>query len=303
MSVQARNALFTQFLETSSASGGVLMPDDWPDVAFCTWQLESCPDTGKLHYQGYVEFVGKKTWNWCHTHLSGLETAHFERRRGTQAQAIAYCNKLDSRADGPWQYGEARAQGARSDLVDIKRKIDDGVAINSLYDEHFGSMIRYKRQFIEYKRVTTSSRSLKTKTFLFVGPPGKGKSTLMKVLARYLGRVYVQPFKKGSGLYFDDYDGEDVMIIDEFDGDVMTPKMFNAIADEHPCVLPVHGGAGHQMVSRYLFLGSNYAPQSWWKKRNASQLRQTTRRIDVVFKVGLEPNPNPLGFSRQLLFD
>jgi len=110
MSVQARNAVFTQFLETSSADGGVLLPEEWPDVAYCTWQLESCPETGKLHYQGYVEFVGKKTWHWVHTNLLGLETAHLERRRGTQADAIAYCNKLESRADGPWEYGERREQ-------------------------------------------------------------------------------------------------------------------------------------------------------------------------------------------------
>lgn len=110
MSKQARNAMFTQFLETSSASGGVLIPDEWPDVAYCTWQLESCPDTGELHYQGYIEFVGKKTWHWCHANLSGLETAHFEARRGSQVQAIAYCNKLESRADGPWEFGERREQ-------------------------------------------------------------------------------------------------------------------------------------------------------------------------------------------------
>lgn len=301
MSKQARNAIFVQHLDTSSCSGGVLTADEWPDVAYACWQLEACPDTGGLHYQGYIEFVGKKTWKWCHANLVGLETAHFQARRGTQSEARSYAMKEETRCDGPWEVGERREQGRRSDLVDMKRKIDEGAAINSLYDEHFGSMIRYKRQLIEYKRVTTRPRSVKTRTFLFVGPPGKGKSTLMKTLARYLGRVYVQPFKKGSGLYFDDYDGEDVMIIDEFDGDVMPPKMFNAIADEHPCVLPVHGGAGHQMVSRFLFLGSNYAPQFWWKKRNASQLRQTTRRIDVVFKVGFTPNPNPVGFSRNLV--
>ena len=76
--------------------------------------------------------------------------------------------------------------------------------------------------------------------------------------------------------------------MDEFDGSRMKPTDFNELCDEHEYVLPVHGSAGHQMVSKYIFIGSNYLPKQWWKNRNPHQLRQTTRRIDAVFKVGFE---------------
>ena len=133
----------------------------------------------------------------------------------------------------------------------------------------------------------TKPRDFKTAVFLFVGPPGRGKSTLMTHIAAKMGSVYRAPQAKGSGCYFDDYDGQDVFILDEFDGASMQPTMFNTLADRFECVLPVHGGAGHQMVSKVLFVGSNYIPKYWWRKRNANQLLQTTRRIDVIFKVGL----------------
>jgi len=303
MTNRARNVVFTQFLPDNYQPGEeptLLDPSTWKDCSYCIYQLEICPKTGRLHYQGYLECVGQKTWDFMHNNWEGIPTARFAARKGSAIEAANYCKKGESALDGPWEWGEMKEQGKRSDLAVIKRKIDELVPINELYDDHFGSMMRYKKQFIEYRRVTTKARDKKTQCWLFVGPPGQGKSTMMRILAHMLGRVYFQPFKKGSGLYFDDYDGEDVMIIDEFDGDVMPPKMFNAVADEHPCVLPVHGGAGHQMVSKYLFIASNYAPRFWWRKRNASQLRQTTRRIDVTFKMGFTANPNPPGFSRQL---
>ncbi len=55
-------------------------------------------ESGTPHLQGYVEFINKKRpisvfgWN---------TTFHWEKRRGTAAEAIAYCSKLDSRAGEP----------------------------------------------------------------------------------------------------------------------------------------------------------------------------------------------------------
>jgi len=176
-------------------------------------------------------------------------------------------------------------------LLEIQIKLDNKAKLTDIYRDHFGSAARHGKFFKEYKRQGTAPRNFKTKCFLFVGPGGAGKSTLMKLIAARLGTVYKVPQKKGSGLYFDDYDGQDVLILDEMNGNKMPPEDFNSLVDEHEHVLTVHGGAGHQMVSKYIFIGSNYAPQFWWKKRNAAQLYQTTRRIDVVFKVGLKDMP------------
>lgn len=182
-----------------------------------------------------------------------------------------------------------RSQGKRNDMAVVKKMIDENprVSRKELEDECFGLMMRYPR-ILDYKRRQQEPRRKKSICFLFVGPPGTGKSTLMKILAKLLGTVYHVPMKKGSGQYFDDYDGENVMVLDEFDGDRMKPTDFNSLVDEHPHVLPVHGGAGHQMVSEYVFIGSNYHPAYWWRKRKPVQLQQTMRRIDVIFKVGMD---------------
>jgi len=278
---QARNVLFTQFLD-EEAGFTLLDPSLWPDVYYCVYQLESCPDTGRLHFQGYVEFVGKKTYTWMHENLDGLPDAHFEPRRGSQREAIAYCSKKASQLEGPWEWGEPREQGRRSDLLDIQKKILEKRPLEELHHDHFSSFVRYGKAFREYKRISTRKRDFKSIVFLIVGPSGTGKSRFVSALANYLGSVYKLPQPKGSGTYWDDYDGQDVCFIDEFDGNFMRPTFFNDLCDRYECVVPCHGGAGHQFVSRYIFIVSNYHPRFWWKKRSLEQQKQTFRRIDVT---------------------
>jgi len=268
----------------------LLDPEQWPMCKYCIYSLELGED-GTHHFQGYLELNGVHRFTALKL-MPGLERAHFEPRRGSQADNIKYCSKDDeTHLEGPWVWGEPARQGQRSDLLEIQIKLDNKAKLTDIYRDHFGSAARHGKFFKEYKRQGTAPRNFKTKCFLFVGPGGAGKSTLMKLIAARLGTVYKVPQKKGSGLYFDDYDGQDVLILDEMNGNKMPPEDFNSLVDEHEHVLTVHGGAGHQMVSKYIFIGSNYAPQFWWKKRNAAQLYQTTRRIDVVFKVGLKDMP------------
>ena len=86
-------------------------PANW-DVAYCKWQKEQGKE-GTEHYQGYVELAkpgrlsAMKKFN---------DRAHWEVCKGTQDQNIAYVSKEEGRLDGPWEKGEKKQQGKRSDL-------------------------------------------------------------------------------------------------------------------------------------------------------------------------------------------
>lgn len=289
----ARNYLFTINFSVAPNGNYVHVPrlldcELWGahSVKYCVYQLE-CGANGTLHFQGYLECRGNKSYVQLQT-LEGLERAHFIQRRGSQKDNIAYCTKRDeSYMEGPWIWGEPSEQGKRNDLLDIQPKLHRDVPLTEIAFDHFGSWIRNGKALTEYKRMVTPIRDFKSRVFLFIGPAGAGKSTLAKLIGRYIGSLFKVAQKKGSGLYYDGYDGQDILFIDEFNGNKMTPEDFNTLCDEHECVLPVHGGAGHQMRSKFIFIVSNYMPSQWWKNRSKSQLRQTTRRIDVTFRCAM----------------
>jgi len=276
----------------------------WQHVKFCVYQREF---GSHEHFQGYIEFTNSKTFAQIHA-LEGLEDAHFERRRGTAKQASHYCMKpvdacechvcIEERAnptklEGPWVFGTMTDQGQRRDLLDCKRDIDQGAPLKRLWkqEDSFPVMVKYYKAFETYKRITTEPRNFKPKVILFCGRSGMGKTSSALAIARRLGSVYVWPNKPGGSFWCDDYACEDVFFLDEMNGDKMTPEFFNAFADRYPFVLPAHGSAGHQFVSPYIFICTNYAPKFWWKKRNSDQVQQTMRRIDVVFKFLHRPDP------------
>ncbi len=72
---------------------------------------EICPDTGREHWQSYVELnnshtIGQIQWLFKHTKFKILK------RMGTQDDAIRYCKK-----DHKWQeYGTPKRQGKRNDI-------------------------------------------------------------------------------------------------------------------------------------------------------------------------------------------
>lgn len=232
--------------------------------------------------------------------MAGLEDAHFQKRFGTAKQAAHYCMKpvdgcdcphcrkeleTPTKLEGPWIFGEMSAQGQRADLLEIKREIDRGASLKriAMDNETFPTWIKHAKGFETYKRISTAPRSQKPLVILFVGPSGTGKTRTAAKLGRMLGTFYKVP-PKHTGFWCDDYASEDVFLIDEMNGHKMSPEFFNELCDWEPMNVPSHGSAGHQFTSKYLFITSNYHPKYWWKKRNPDQVKQTMRRIDLVFK-------------------
>lgn len=113
-----RNWCFTSYdLEN------LVVPDETPDFRYCVYQVETCPETGRWHIQGYIEF--KKALHMAKVkELLRDPAVHLEARRGTRAQARQYCMKEDSRVVEPIEFGIwDTEERARTDLNESRVKI------------------------------------------------------------------------------------------------------------------------------------------------------------------------------------
>jgi len=255
------NIMFTQFIE-DEYDHELLDPSLWvlAEPRYVIYQLERCPETNRLHYQGYIEFVKQqnKRFVTLQEQLEGLETAHFERRRGTREQAIAYCSKADTKVDGPYIYGEVAAggQGARTDLMEIKRKLDDGVDLETIRQDHFGSWLRYGKRFSEYRRLATPKRDWPMELIVMIGPSGTGKS-------RYCRETYPLAYWKDEGQWWEDYAGQETVIVDEMYGHRFTYSMLLRLCDRYPMKVECKGSAV-EFTSRRIVFTSNAEPWDWY---------------------------------------
>jgi|TARA_R110000751_G_C13780976_1_gene481027 hypothetical protein len=88
---------------------------------YCIYQLEEGEKRKTPHYQMYIEV--KETLRGSAI-KKFFPTAHIEKRRGSQNQAIAYCQKAESRKGSIIVYGKPSVQGARNDLQELVAMLD-----------------------------------------------------------------------------------------------------------------------------------------------------------------------------------
>lgn len=279
----------------------LLDPSTWPDCIYCIYQ-EEVGAAGTRHLQGFIQFSTRKRLTQLSACL-GLESAHVEVSGGTPEQAEHYsskpvfgcqcphCTAVLSGASwvigGPYRWGTISKgqQGKRNDLTSLQRMLDDpSMSMTSVYRENFSTMSRVERFALNYRRRVTAPRTQAPWVCTFLGAPGVGKSKTAYLLAQFISKsIYFVSSEKGSGLYWDDYEGQDIVIIDEFGGERCTPKFFNQLLDRYPFCVPTHGGAGHQFTSPIIFITSNLPPSDWWKNSKSVSIGATLRRLNFNF--------------------
>lgn len=123
-----------------------------------------------------------------------------------------------------------------------------------------------------------------------IGIGGSGKSYSAHAEAKaYLAanNIDEEPYdlmlpSKGDKLWFEDYMGESVVIIDEFYGQIDIDKFKNLI-DEHPCKVNVKNGFA-QFLAKRVYVTSNTKWQNWWPTelmKNKNNIWAIQRRITL----------------------
>lgn len=242
----------SNWLFTLNNPASVDIPKLWPDVKYAIWQAETGA-LGTPHLQGYVIFSKRKR-------IGGLKkisaTAHWEIRRGTHTQAKEYCSKEETRTGGPWTMGEEPTQGKRTDLEEIAGLLVEGQTPKDLALSHPAQFIRNHRGIVALRAYLQKPRAFKTECFVIHGVTGVGKS-------RWANEHFPDAFWKSPNCnWWDSYDGEDTVVIDEFYGWLAWSELLR-LCDRYPCMIQTKGGSCHFTSKRIIFL-SNDHPSKWY---------------------------------------
>lgn len=197
---------------------------DAATVRYASWQREKCPETGKEHFQGYMEFfrphklAGVKKWK-------GWGTAHLEVRKGDRDAAREYTRKQETRVDGPWEFGTwISGAGHRSDLTGAVATLVESKSLAKVARDHPNEYVKYYRGFAELQKkicphVETPAFALSAfkhpamdlaLPVVLYGPSGTGKTEFAiahfshPLLVRHMDRLADFDAAVHDGIVFDD---------------------------------------------------------------------------------------------------
>jgi hypothetical protein len=255
------------------------IPSEWEGYRYIIYQ-EEIGAAGTPHYQGYIIFNNAKRLpevKLVHA------TAHWEIRVGSHQQAKAYCSKESTRAPGAQlvEIGDEPQQGRRSDLNEVRDMIKNNTSMCEIADAHFGSFIRYYKGFMVYKLLCNGQRNWEPFIVVYYGAAGSGKS---KEAFNSAPDAY---WKIPGNSWFDGYDGQQSIVMDDFYGSWMPFSLLLRVLDRYPLNVEVKGGCV-PFVAKKIILTSNRSPVEWYPNLDLIQKKALLRRLNLVFF--LQPN-------------
>ncbi len=229
-------------------------------VSYLVCQHERGEKTEHDHLQGYVELTRAQDMNWFHSHIH--PKAQCKKRYGTQAQAIAYCSKEETRIAGPWIFGEPYSfgQGPTSAVVKMRDMIFDGANMRTLIAEMPITLARH----LTFARLCFTYRKPEQRTvrvFLLYGKTRVGKSRWVNDLYD-ADDLYISPYMEKKS-WFDGYDGEPNVLLDDFSGGMPRTQLLRLL-DRYRFRVPNKGGFLWWNPVR-IYITTNIHPRKWYR--------------------------------------
>jgi len=237
--------------------------DDHPLFKYICWGLETCPKTDRLHQQGWCYLKGPRT-----EPLNELKPMHTEIMKGSIKQNVKYCSKQNELHE----WGVRPRQGARRDLDGMMALVKQGVPEIELAETNASLWCQYGRRWEDYRRLLQVRRTWATKVIVFWGETGTGKTRA--VYEKAGDDLAVVTYTKGG--FFLGYNGEETVLLDDFDSDAMPRQVFLHITDRYPYVANVKNGSVN-WAPKVIYITSNTHPRLWYGEDDA-----VLRRLSVV---------------------
>jgi len=235
------------------------------------------------HLQGFV-ILDKKV------RLGGVKKlhprAHWEVTKGTSDQAADYCKK-----DGDYyESGVLNVQGKRTDLEAVADEIKNGTDMRTIAETYPVQYMKYGRGMKDLALILTEPYEHHTTRGIWIhGPPGTGKSHA----ARQFSDSF---FLKSQSKWFDGYNGEEVIVLDDLDTNVLGHYL-KIWTDKWACTGETKGGT-IPLRHKLFVVTTNYTIEKLWAE-DPVMAEALKRRFKIVNKTArgqlidfLALNPN-----------
>lgn len=252
--------------------------------------FETCPETGRKHYQCYLEMsaeLGKKWSFGMIKKLCGDPTMHIEARKGSRDEARNYSTKETFIEYGRWISGA----GYRTDVHDLAEMVQEGKTLNQIATQAPASFMRMHKGVVALKAALFPPKLRpQPEVTVIYGDSGTGKSHAVRQ-ATAGEDVYYKP----KGMWWDGYDHQTIVCFDDFEG---TSESYNFaellnVLDKAPMAVPVKGGFVALYAHRFYFT-SNIPPQQWYPAAqypyNTGQLARRVTEIIALHKAAPQNN-------------
>jgi len=243
-------------------------------MKYCEFGVETCPSTGKLHYQGWM------ATHEVHSELSLCKKFNcFVRKMGGSIlDNEIYCGKENNVR----KFGKL-SQGLRSDLNELRDSIINGqqtaetIAMEDPIIYHqYGRTLHKIEDIVLRKKFRTEM----TTCDWYYGNTGLGKSHI--ALSNFNPDThYVWKYDNG---WQDGYTGQEVVIINEFRGQIPYYELLSLI-DKWPYTLRRRNREPVPFLAKHIVITSALSPAEIYN--NLSQkddLSQLMRRITLYEK-------------------
>jgi hypothetical protein len=259
---------------------------------YLTYQQEKAPDTGKLHWQGYVEFRLKRRLTSIKKLPGYHARAHWEPRRASAAEASAYCHKDETAVPGTRaEFGVLSANGVTrsySSAVAAVRK--RGYAgISDVVDKWPEEFVKHHRGLRELANEVASSLwgNEPRTVHVYWGPTGSGKSRAAWDMASPEMSFHSVSYTDVAAGWFPGYAGQAILCIEEWQicQDLRLLSRLLTITDRYKCTVPVKG-SHVAFLAKVVVITSNSPPEAWFPMISDVQRDALFRRITTVKQFG-----------------
>lgn len=276
-----RNWVFTRNYKTEDPPSGPVIDFEPLNARYLTYQYERGEETGVVHIQGLVCFNNPRTFLGVQRVLP--QGCYIDVMKGTFQQAKEYCQKAETRIEGPFEYGSPLEQGKRNDLETVKELlINEDASLDDIMIDFPKVYARYRNyckdvySYVLKKKAKDRYTNVKHKTVIVLwGKAGTGKTSSVYI-QHGLESVYSLNIGDGSGgnsVWFDDYQGEPVLLIDDFYGQLRYSLLLRLL-DIYPLRVQQKGSYTYINFDT-IYITSNEHPNCWY---------ETVPNTDALFR-------------------